>query len=250
MSRRLAARLRSLSLNVEAAKARAAHWELAPSIEIRPRKETQGMKDRQGMTTFNTFDPGMTRPLLMNDLTLSASSIKEDISHLTAYSASELSLLHPFLMSGYLMGFHRSNTLPFPKQFSSLTRKDEAVARQSDTPAVVRTVVKPENKLKYVVAKPFKPWPYNLPQFLRPQPGTTFWMMHNVVARDNMPKRIGFLQAVLYGTPEPMKLSFRVGLVRKGGMLHEVLYGVKENDVTFVTKTEEKEDREIGSTQS
>jgi hypothetical protein len=60
------------------------------------------------------------------------------------------------------------------------------------------------------LVKTAKPWPFNLPSFMRPQPGTTYYeayggMMSSAsssAAGPTSAKRIGVLQALLYGVPE------------------------------------------------
>jgi hypothetical protein len=58
-----------------------------------------------------------------------------------------------------------------------------------------------------------KPWPYSLPSFLRPQPGTTFDMLNGDMVQTRGIECVGVLQAVLYGVPEPEKFSFKDGVV-------------------------------------
>jgi hypothetical protein len=43
-------------------------------------------------------------------------------------------------------------------------------------------------------------------------------------------KRIGILQAILYGIPEPECFSYAREFVALGSLLHKIFYGVKEMD--------------------
>jgi hypothetical protein len=81
--------------------------------------------------------------------------------------------------------------------------------------------------------KEMKPWPYSLPAFLRPKAGTTYVStMHGGAKQSKVSRRVGVLQAVLYGIPEPDKVE------AKKGVLYKVAYGVKEDE-------EEKKDDEV-----
>jgi len=51
-------------------------------------------------------------------------------------------------------------------------------------------------------------------------------------------RRVGFMQAVLYGVQDPESFSYRECLVRPGGLVHRVLFGVKEE--TMEKDKEEK----------
>jgi hypothetical protein len=53
-------------------------------------------------------------------------------------------------------------------------------------------------------------------------------MIHGSVLETRTVQHVGILQAVLYGLPEPDKVSFMKGVPLEGGMLHKVLYGAKE----------------------
>jgi len=85
----------------------------------------------------------------------------------------------------------------------------------------------PQEKLNTIITTPFKPWPYSLPAFLQPRPGTTFSLMNRSTAV-GPPKSFGILQAVLYGVPQPEKFSFAREVVAPGSFLDKILHGVKE----------------------
>jgi hypothetical protein len=71
-------------------------------------------------------------------------------------------------------------------------------------------------------------WPYSLPKALRPKAGTTFAMMHGSALKTQTQQRIGVLQAILYGVPNPDKAPFMESIVHEGGIIYKVLYGLKE----------------------
>jgi hypothetical protein len=82
------------------------------------------------------------------------------------------------------------------------------------------------------LAKPFKPWPYNLPEFLRPQAGTTYGIQygHASVSPKQDLKPIGVLQAILYGRPDPNEKITSLSSLRQDGFVYKVLHGVKEGE--------------------
>jgi hypothetical protein len=75
---------------------------------------------------------------------------------------------------------------------------------------------------------PARQWPYSLPEALQPKAGTTFAMKHGSSMETQPQQHIGILQAILYGVPDPDKAPFMKSMVHEGGILHKVLYGVKE----------------------
>jgi hypothetical protein len=81
-----------------------------------------------------------------------------------------------------------------------------------------------------------KPWPYSLPHFLRPKPGTTYRLKYcpTTTTLDAVPKRVAFVQAILYGIPEPEKFSYACAVVVPGSFVYKVLCGVKEMEVEVV----------------
>jgi hypothetical protein len=122
---------------------------------------------------------------------------------MTTYSAFEPGMMRPPLLSGFAVDVHawKTQLTPVPAQFVAM------VNVKTNEPLLVTAC---------------KPWPYSLPSFLRPQPGTTFDMLHGDMLQTRGIERVGVLQAVLYGVPEPEKVLFREGVVGR------VLYGVKE----------------------
>jgi hypothetical protein len=83
-------------------------------------------------------------------------------------------------------------------------------------------------KAKSVVTQA-KPWPYHLPAFLRPRDGSTYALKFGGnVEVGSSPKRVGILQAILYGVPDPDKTKSGQSVMKEGGVLHQVFYGVKD----------------------
>jgi hypothetical protein len=108
--------------------------------------------------------------------------------------------------------------------------------RKSEMPA--NAVVKQEEKAQ---VQPTKPWPYMLPTFLQPRSGTTYAMIHGSAASAQEPGRVGVLQAVLYGVPEPGEVRLTQAVGKEGGVLHAVLYGVHDEEGTVDVKVREVE---------
>jgi hypothetical protein len=177
---------RSFSLNVDAAKAQVKNWEPALQIPSNPpQNESREAEDAvPHMITYSTFDPGMTRPLLM---------------------------------SSVILGVIDTNQGASPPASSMATTQSKATVKAGKRQDLITAL-----------AKPYKPWPYSLPEFLQPKAGTTYAMMHGRGSSAADSQHIGVLQAVLYGVPEPGALSLKQGAVREHGILHKVLYGVKE----------------------
>jgi hypothetical protein len=78
------------------------------------------------------------------------------------------------------------------------------------------------------LAKPFKPWPYNLPEFLSPQAGTTYDIQYgnaSVLPKQDL-KHIGVLQAILYGRPDPDEEITSLSSLKQDGFFYKVLHGV------------------------
>jgi hypothetical protein len=161
----------SFSLNIEAAKAQAAHWEPALKFPSNPhRHDTQDIED-------NAFWVAM-------------------------HSAVHPGTMCPLLISGFALNVKNG----FPNTSKTITET---------------------TKTKQYTA-PEKPWPYSLPKSLQPQAGTTFEMIHGSILPTRTQQHVGILQAVLYGLPDPDKVSVIESMVREGGGLYKVLYGVKE----------------------
>jgi hypothetical protein len=47
-------------------------------------------------------------------------------------------------------------------------------------------------------------------------------------------KRVGILQAVLHGVPDPDEASVCRSVLNEGGLLHKVVYGVKDDEEVVV----------------
>ena len=177
------------------------------------------------MTTYSAFDPGATRTLLHSGVSVSVPTL--NVPSLPDMVARRGVVAAPKVVSGKI--------------------------DTTGTATITTTAV-----------APFKPWPYSLPAFLRPKVGTTFEMMHHTtstttfstslesVEDEKLPKRIGVLQALLYGIPEPGKFSYAKEVVSEGSFVHKMLYGVKEIEhgsgeaaiVFSKVKVEINEDRE------
>jgi len=116
---------------------------------------------------------------------------------MTTYSAFDPGMMRPLLLNGIPLDVKRINL-------------DVFSVPKSPTPAphtrpIANKLAKPSDT-QPIVNVPAKPWPYSLPAFLRPRPGTTFEMMHGGGLVDlGKEGRVGFLQAVLYGVPDPDK---------------------------------------------
>ncbi|EAT91740.1 hypothetical protein HBH56_010450 [Parastagonospora nodorum] len=114
---------------------------------------------------------------------------------MTTYSAFDPGMMRPLLLSGISLDVERINLSVFA------VPKSPALATY--TPHMAYTFAKPSHT-QPVVNMSTKPWPYSLPDFLHPKPGTTFGMMHGsgLVALEKA-GNVGFLQAVLFGVPDP-----------------------------------------------
>lgn len=231
---------RPFSFDAGTSKARAAQWEPnLPSLDaLLPTKQQQddvdgqdgGEKDQDDqmpmMTTYSAFDPGSSRPLMLH---------------------SSMGVPVPSIADVYLRdvvpGRGRGRVTTVEKDMAI---KDKVVTTTTTTTAVTL---------------PSKPWPYRLPAFLQPGVGTTFEMMHRTTTTvtpttsaaapapataptshesrmhgcEKAPQRIriSILQAMLYDISEPENFSFAKTVVRDGGVLHKILYGVKDHEGAF-----------------
>jgi hypothetical protein len=166
----------SKSLDITAAKQRAADWE--PSVDFKDlnmKSKSQDNDDNEQeivyMATYSAFDPGATHPLLLQSaLPLSVTDLAGSAS--TASTARAASDVQP------------------PSTTSSLHHAIE-IQQADPTPTPVQEKV--------------KPWPYSLPKALQPKVGTTFDMMCGDGLADGQVGRVklGVLQKMLYGVPEP-----------------------------------------------
>jgi hypothetical protein len=135
------------------------------------------------------------------------------LPQMITFSAFDPCASRPLLMSGLSLG--PDNWQPGPNSY----------------PEQTKPVVREQRKPPTDVTRPVKPWPYSLPRFLQPQPGTTYQAMYDSAAR--APKRVGVWQALLYGVPDPNNGVGRgdgdVGMgAKKGGLVEKVVYGAKE----------------------
>jgi hypothetical protein len=113
---------------------------------------------------------------------------------------------------------------PAPRVMQKPTKRVSAAPVQAAVPKTLveplpellaepaKVVKRPTDEVRENLAlvKTAKPWPFNLPSFMRPQPGTTYYEMYagmtssasSSAASSTSAKRIGVLQALLYGVPE------------------------------------------------
>lgn len=127
--------------------------------------------------------------------------------------------------------------MPRSSLMSSLAAGVESIKLPDLFPAGARKAKQsvPSKPVQAEIKEPMKPWSYRLPSFLRPQPGTTYDLkFSSPSSQATAPKRVGILQAVLYGVPNP-------GEEREGGegVLHKVIYGVKDKEEGVVAKVAE-----------
>lgn len=127
------------------------------------------------------------------------------------YTAFDPSCARPFLISGLSIGI-----------------KDMQPTELIPSPSTTRDVVKADMKpgIKKVAVQMPKPWPYRLPKALQPQVGTTFAAMYGGGEGEGKGGKVGGLQAVLYGVPEPDNKDLEG---KEEGVWRKVLYGVKED---------------------
>jgi hypothetical protein len=233
MLRQAASRLRTLtpapqrlfSAAVDAAKAHATHWEpalrLADSSPYTSHEEANQDSDDNVLilTTYAAFDPGMTRPLLFSGYPPYAPPSRiapnQDWIPMTTFSAFDPGMTRPL---------------------DAIVSSTQPPQRKSEMPA--NAVVKQEEK---ALVQPTKPWPYMLPAFLQPRAGTTYAMIHGSGASAQEPGRVGVLQAVLYGVPEPGEVRLTQAVGKERGVLHAVLYGVNDEEGTVDVKVLEVE---------
>jgi hypothetical protein len=108
----------------------------------------------------------------------------------------------------------------------SLNPQDWQDSHSHDTyPEATKPTVQPARVA--TPPKPFKPWPYSLPKFLQPQPGTTYQLMYDSAAKEK-PGRIGVLQALFYGVPNPEGAKEQQQ-DKDDGFVKKVMYGVKDD---------------------
>ncbi|OAL05970.1 hypothetical protein IQ06DRAFT_73892 [Phaeosphaeriaceae sp. SRC1lsM3a] len=120
------------------------------------------------------------------------------------YTAFDPGCARPFLISGFTLGL---------KDLPSSALVTKAIVKSDQNKAIKELI-----KIR-------KPWPYSLPKALQPQVGTTFAAVYGGGLETAVQsKRVGILQAILYGIPEPEK----GGIKEEGGFLHKVLHGVNE----------------------
>lgn len=125
-------------------------------------------------------------PLLLDDLKPNKPHPNNDhsIAHTRTYSAFDPCAAHPFLLS---------STLPLPLK----------LLQTPPTPSTPHHTINAPRPSPAKLNIESRPWPYSLPRFLRPKAGTTFDLMYGGgVAREGR-GRVGVMQAVLYGVPDP-----------------------------------------------
>ncbi|KAF2030295.1 hypothetical protein EK21DRAFT_112017 [Setomelanomma holmii] len=223
MFRQAAPRLRTtVERSITAGPYTAKHWapathnpDVAPD-NVHQDPEQDGDEDAMYMTTDATFDLGMTRSILNSSITPLFSPIQEsnDVGtmFMVTYIAFDPCVVRPL-----------AEPYPHPPRPS---------------PPSMQAVVKPDPHVKTVI-NPIKPWPYKLPKFLQPRAATTYAMKYGThkEAEMTVSERVGVLQAILYGVPEPDKAVAKQ-VSKQGGVLHAILYGVKKEEVVTAAKGE------------
>ncbi|KAF2254438.1 hypothetical protein BU26DRAFT_559125 [Trematosphaeria pertusa] len=208
-------------LNFDTTRARTAAWEPSPPLlplytSTRP-PQTQQHNDAD-TAPRSPWDPCATRPLLMSGV-LSSPAMT--------------------LRTSAILGEMDVHVAESPAR-----SREPALSRPADSMAAIA------QKPSVVVHTP-QPWPYRLPKFLQPKPGTTYHAMYGKVGaedKDADAEPVGVLQAVLYGIPEPDGYVWRKE--RRWGMLvRRVLYGEGEvgtGDGKGEVKVEEGEEDKGG----
>lgn len=177
----------SNALDVDAAKQRAADWEPSVKFEgLNTKSKTRDDDDNEQeiayMATYSVFDPGATHPLLLS------SAFPISVSDL-AGNASVISI----------------------QDFEIKTRRNTVIANSPlQTPSTASSLhhaLEVQQAAPALTLEKFKPWPYSLPKPLQPKAGTTYDLMYGDGLGDGYVAKVklGLLQKVLYGVPEPEK---------------------------------------------
>ncbi|KAF9699174.1 hypothetical protein EKO04_003074 [Ascochyta lentis] len=128
------------------------------------------------------------------------------VAHMVTYSAFDPGATHPLLLSSALPVWRSSLA-------GTVSTSRQAVETQLDAP------VPAVGKLK--------PWPYSLPRMLQPRVGTTYGLSYgDGVGGKVGDVKVGVLQRVLYGVPEP---DVVVGRNQGGerGLWRKMVHGVQ-----------------------
>lgn len=204
----------SMPLNVDTMKQRTADWEPTINLKDLRSKTTVGNGDDNDadvaqMVTYSAIDPGASHPLLLSSaLPISMPSLSNNAS---TDSTVDHRVKHRRTASAVILEVQNPSTT------SSL---QYAVEVQQATPVAPAAPV-----------ATFKPWPYSLPKALQPKVGTTYDMVYG--DGDGVAKnvKVGLLQKVLYGDPEPgvkVDADEKGNEGRKKGLLGEILQHVQE----------------------
>ena len=204
----------SMPLNVDTMKQRTADWEQTINLEDLRSKTTVGNGDDNDadvaqMVTYSAIDPGASHPLLLSSaLPISMPSLSNNAS---TDSTVDHRVKHRRTASAVILEVQNPSTT------SSL---QYAVEVQQATPVAPAAPV-----------ATFKLWPYSLPKALQPKVGTTYDMVYG--DGDGVAKnvKVGLLQKVLYGDPEPgvkVDADEKGNEGRKKGLLGEILQHVQE----------------------
>jgi hypothetical protein len=128
----------------------------------------------------------------------------DPVPQMLTFSTFDPCASRPLLMSGLSLG---------PENWHREQSNDNT--SPSETERVVRE------------RKSVKPWPYSLPKFLQPQPGTTYQLMYDHSA-SGATRRVGVLQALLYGVPDPGHAGVSGGEERE--FVRKVLDGIGQDE--------------------
>ena len=110
-----------------------------------------------------------------------------------------------------------------------------SIAMRNNLPVASPHNKDPSSAQSCASASAYKPWPYRLPVCLQPKVGTTFHAVYGggdgaeVKGKGEGVKKVGVLQALLYGVPEPDgSFGKKDEDGKREGLVWRVLYGVKE----------------------
>ena len=150
------------------------------------------------MVTYSAFDPGASRPLLLLNNALPASCTVPEHGSSTGSKYLQTSKSS---MSLTLINNDGSTKLT-PRKGKMSSALPVSLALPEHNGSVISTQ---QLNREAGIALVVKPWPYSLPKVLQPKPGTTYDSIYGNQggAKPTEKVRVGWLQKVLYGDPEP-----------------------------------------------
>jgi len=150
------------------------------------------------MVTYSAFDPGASRPLLLLNNALPASCTVPEHGSSTGSKYLQTSKSS---MSLTLINNDGSTKLT-PRKGKMSSALPVSLALPEHNGSVISTQ---QLNREAGIALVVKPWPYSLPKVLQPKPGTTYDSIYGDQggAKPTEKVRVGWLQKVLYGNPEP-----------------------------------------------